>query len=117
MAYSDHWAAYDSFLPPWKHQKGKQFAHIIESFNATIRHYLAHFHRKTHCYSKSLKMLELSLWLLFNKDITKKCKTIKGKEFCTSGKDERKIKILSEIMPYIMKMQAIEAIEAPHNEL
>lgn len=66
---SDHWNSYDNFLPPWRHGKGKSFTHVIESFNATVRHYLARFHRKTHCYSKYAEMVELSLWLLFNKDL------------------------------------------------
>ncbi len=48
----------------------------------------------------------------------KKCKTIKGKQFCTSGQAEKRgIKTISEIMPYINSMQPAEAIDAPHSDL
>jgi len=68
---TDHWLSYETFLNPWRHLKGKRFTHVIESFNATVRHYLARFHRKTHCYSKSKEMLELSLLLFFFKKYIK----------------------------------------------
>lgn len=48
--------------------------------------------------------------------VSKKCRIIRGKEFCTSGKEEHDIKSLSEIMPYINSMDS-QAIEAPHGEL
>lgn len=51
------------------------------------------------------------------KTVSKKCRTIRGKEFCTSGKEEREIKSLSEIIPYINSMDSPQAIEAPHGEL
>ena len=43
----------------------------LESLNANVRHYLARFRRKTRCYSKCPKMVELSLFLLFYKDLFK----------------------------------------------
>lgn len=52
-----------------KHCVTKRETHCIESFNATIRHYLARFHRRTHCYSKSIHMIEASILLFFNKSL------------------------------------------------
>lgn len=43
---------------------------------------------------------------------SKKCRTIRNKEFCTSPEEEREIKSLSEIMPYINSMDSTKAIEA-----
>lgn len=43
---------------------------------------------------------------------SKKCRTVRGKEFCTSGKEEREIKTLSEILPYINSVVSTKSIEA-----
>ena len=40
----------------------------VEWLNNLIRHYLARFHRKTHCYSKSEELVNLSLALFAVKD-------------------------------------------------
>ena len=53
------------FLPKKQHRIGKKHTTQIESLNANVRHYLARFRRKTRCYSKSIIMVELSLFLLF----------------------------------------------------
>ena len=52
-------------LPQKQHRVGKKYTTHIESLNANFRHYLARFRRKTRCYSKSVIMVELSLFLLF----------------------------------------------------
>ncbi len=46
------------------------------------------------------------------KTSTKKCRTIKKKEYCTSGETESEIKALAEIMPYIMNSKETPALEA-----
>lgn len=66
---TDHWESYNDFLPPEKHVRGKRHTHCLESFNATVRHYLARFHRRTKCYSKSAQMVSASLTLLFHRDL------------------------------------------------
>ena len=52
-------------LPIKHHRVGNKHTTQIESLNANVRHYLARFRRKTRCYSKSVTMVELSLFLLF----------------------------------------------------
>ena len=61
---TDKWKMYKS-LPIKHHRVGKKHTTQIESLNANVRHYLARFRRKTRCYSKSVTMVELSLFLLF----------------------------------------------------
>ena len=65
---TDEWKVYKS-LPKHRHLIGKKHTTQIESLNANVRHYLARFSRKTRCYSKSPEMVELSLFLLFFKDL------------------------------------------------
>jgi IS1 family transposase len=50
-----------------KHIANKKETCLIESINSRIRNYLARFVRKTKRYSKSVEMLALSLYLLFDK--------------------------------------------------
>jgi IS1 family transposase len=50
-----------------KHIANKKETCLIESINSSIRNYLARFTRKTKRYSKSIEMLMLSLYLLFDK--------------------------------------------------
>ena len=64
---TDYWEAYEAFLPKKKHHQTKKETHIIESYHSWIRHYLARFHRRTHCYSKKEYMVQASLLLLFHK--------------------------------------------------
>ena len=66
---TDYWEAYEDFIPKEKHTKSKAETYTIEGFNSRIRHFLARFHRKTHCYSKQIYMIESSLILLFSKEL------------------------------------------------
>ena len=61
---SDAWKAYKKLINPKKHLISKKETTHIESHNANVRHYLARFRRKSKCYSKSIEMVELSLYLL-----------------------------------------------------
>ena len=53
-----------------KHIVTKSETCLVESYNSVLRYYLARLHRKTKCYSKSEKMLRLSITLLLNKHIS-----------------------------------------------
>ena len=64
---TDHWKAYEKFIPKSKHIQSKAETYTIEGYNSLIRHYLARFKRKTKCYTKSTMMLRYSLILLFAK--------------------------------------------------
>ena len=64
---TDHWPAYSQFIDTNKHKVTKKQTTHIESYNANVRHYLARFRRKTKCYSKSKRLVELSLYLLMYK--------------------------------------------------
>ncbi len=63
---TDHWEVYQKFIPADKHRRSKLQTYTIESYNALFRHYLVRFHRKTKCYSKKIKMIELSVRLLID---------------------------------------------------
>ena len=65
---TDDWKVYKRLLPLDKHLVGKEHTTQIESVNANVRHYLARFRRRTQCYSKSVLMVELSLYLLLYRD-------------------------------------------------
>ena len=65
---TDTWKIYEN-LPSDKHLIGKQHTTRIESLNANVRHYLARFRRRARCYSKCPLMVELSLFLLFFKNL------------------------------------------------
>ena len=58
-----------SHIDSAQHIVGKKHTTQIESLNANIRHYLARFRRRTRCYSKCPIMIDLSLALLFHKNI------------------------------------------------
>ena len=64
---SDHWKAYEDFIPKEKHLQTKAETYTVEGYNSRIRHYLARFKRKGKCYSKAECMIEISLNLLFLK--------------------------------------------------
>ena len=49
------------------HIANKSETCLIESVNSRIRNYLARFNRRTKRYSKSIEMIEYSLYLLFDK--------------------------------------------------
>jgi insertion element IS1 protein InsB len=65
--YTDKHAPYGCILPKDKHDSSKGGTNTIEGLNGSIRRYLARFNRRTVCYSKSERMLELSLNLLMEK--------------------------------------------------
>ncbi len=68
MGYgTDMLKSYENFIPHAKHCAGKTFTTQIESLHCRLRHYLARLHRKTLCYSKSKRMLEVSLKRLIHK--------------------------------------------------
>ena len=62
---TDAWKVYQKIIPKTQHIIGKKVTTHIENFNGQIRHFLARFRRKTKCYSKSIKMVEYSLYVLF----------------------------------------------------
>jgi IS1 family transposase/transposase-like protein len=66
---TDHYLAYKQFIDTHKHKTSKAQTTRIESYNATVRRYLARFRRRTKCYSKSERLVELSLYLLVYKDL------------------------------------------------
>lgn len=67
LVFSDYWKSYKEMVPSGKLHQSKSETFTIEGFNSLIRHYLARFRRKTKCYTKSLKMMILSLKLLMAK--------------------------------------------------
>ena len=62
--HADDYPAYRQIIPEALLFQTKRLTHNIESLNSRIRHYLARFHRRTFCYSKSKDMVEISLYLL-----------------------------------------------------
>ena len=64
---SDHWKAYEAIVPKSKHIQSKAETFTVEGYNSLFRHFLARMRRKSKCYSKSKKMLELSMLLLMHK--------------------------------------------------
>ena len=58
---------HESFIPHANYCAGKALITQSESLNFRLRHYLARFHRKILCYSKSRTMLEVPLKLPINK--------------------------------------------------
>lgn len=70
---TDHWAAYQEFVPHDQHIQSKAETYTVEGYNSLFRHFLARLRRKTKCYSKSAKMLYYSVRLLmakWNGDLT-----------------------------------------------
>lgn len=59
----DYWQQYEHFIPKEKHIKSKAETYTLEGYNNIFRHFLARMRRKTKCYSKSVRMLELSILL------------------------------------------------------
>jgi insertion element IS1 protein InsB len=60
---TDGWRAYRKIIPPNLLLQTKALTCTVESVNSQVRHYIARFHRKTKCYSKSTRMAELALYL------------------------------------------------------
>ena len=61
VVVSDYWKAYQKVIPTEKHIVSKAETYTIEGYNSILRHYLARLRRKGKCYSKSKKMLEISI--------------------------------------------------------
>ena len=61
---TDGYKVYPKFIQDEDHIVSKTYMTRVEGENSRLRHYLARLHRKTFCYSKSKKMLELSIKLL-----------------------------------------------------
>ena len=68
MYCTDYWKSYKEFLPEEKHIQSKAETFTVEGKNNQLRHYIARFHRKTHCYSKSIEMVENTILLFMNKE-------------------------------------------------
>jgi len=67
--YRDYWHVYDKVIKKDIEQvKSKKETYTIEGLNNRIRHYIARFHRKTHCYSKSKMMVNMTLALFCIKE-------------------------------------------------
>ncbi|WP_418936123.1 IS1 family transposase [Moraxella bovis] len=64
---NDYWKSYLEVIPKSKHMTSKAQTFTIEGYNSPIRHFTARFRRKSKCYSKSEKMIENTLNLLFAK--------------------------------------------------
>ena len=65
---TDHWKVYRKLIPEEKLVQSKSETTNIESENCRVRHYLARFHRRTLCYSKSKEMLKATLQLFVMRD-------------------------------------------------
>lgn len=65
--FTDYWDAYNDFIPSNKHIMSKKETYTIEGYNSLFRHFIARFHRKTKCYSKSDEMIICTLNLFINK--------------------------------------------------
>ena len=63
--YSDLWPVYRNVIDKSLVVVCKAGTCMVESVNSNIGHYLSRFRRKTRCYSKSLEMVKLSLYFLF----------------------------------------------------
>ena len=61
---TDYWKAYETIVPKDKHIQSKAQTYTVEGYNSLLRHSLARMRRKTKCYSKCIKMLEISILLL-----------------------------------------------------
>lgn len=64
---SDYWKPYEDFVPKERHIQSKAETYTVEGYNSLFRHFLARMRRKSKCYSKSIKMLYLSILLLIKK--------------------------------------------------
>ncbi|MFH1158165.1 MAG: IS1 family transposase [Pseudomonadota bacterium] len=61
---TDYWKPYEAFVPKPQHVQSKAETFTVEGYNSLFRHFLARLRRKSKCYSKCEKMLELSMRLL-----------------------------------------------------
>ena len=64
---TDYWQPYEHFIPEKDHVQSKAETYTVEGYNSIFRHFLVRLRRKTKCYTKSVRMLELSILLLMHK--------------------------------------------------
>ena len=64
---TDYWKPYENFIPENKHIQSKAQTFTVEGYNSIFRHFLARMRRKSKCYSKSIKMLAISIKLVMLK--------------------------------------------------
>jgi len=64
---TDHWRAYDQFVPSATHVRSKAETYTVEGYNSLFRHFLARLRRKTKCYSKSASRLKEAIAMLMLK--------------------------------------------------
>ncbi len=63
---SDYWKPYKVIIPKDKHMQSKAETFTGKGYNSLFRYFLARMRRKSKCYSKSIKILELSILAIFN---------------------------------------------------
>ena len=63
---SDYWKSYTKIVPKEKHIQSKAETFTVEGYNSLFRHFLARMRRKSKCYTKCIKMLEISVLLLMH---------------------------------------------------
>ena len=64
---TDHWKAYEKFVPKRKHKQSKAETYTVEGYNGLFRHFLARMRRKSKCYTKKLEMLKQAMMMLMLK--------------------------------------------------
>jgi insertion element IS1 protein InsB len=64
---TDHWKAYEGFVPKDKHVQSKAETFTVEGYNSLFRHFLARMRRKSKCYTKKLEMLKQAVIMLMLK--------------------------------------------------
>ena len=64
---TDHWKAYENFVPGKKHVQSKAETFTVEGYNSLFRHFLARTGRKAKCYTKKLEMLKQAVMMLMLK--------------------------------------------------
>ena len=74
--FSDRYSVYREFIPHEDLIQTKAETHLIESNNFSQRHWFARFRRKTCCVSRSLKMIDLTLFLFAAVHVNKSISTI-----------------------------------------
>lgn len=69
VIYRDNWHVYDKIIKKRVKQViTKAETYTVEWLNSRLRHYIARFHRRTRCYSKSKLMVNLTIALFVVSD-------------------------------------------------
>src|SRR5262249_23186429 len=66
VVWTDYWQSYEVFVPIEQHGQSKAETFTVEGYNSLFRHFLARMRRKSKCYSKCRKMLDLSIRLFMH---------------------------------------------------